>query len=243
MQGTVTAHDVVKRKVLVVYEDGDKEQMTVASLKHFLVPDDPLTGRGNAPVQASQRATAPSVPAMPPSARAPVAAPQPVPEGQSRDTAANHAQAAATMASWAPGGSRAAGAAAEPRLPPPPLQSQANGLPARLAAATAWEMKPLAQTDPVEEQPAEQRPAALAQVPQLPAAGSSPGSSPMRQAFPGQAVDAVAADGLGDSAAAEDESQRLTAAALPNGVALIASICHGFLLATDHPHSWVNMHT
>ena len=51
-------HDTEKRKVLVAYEDGDEERMTVSQLKHFLVPD--------APQQSPDRRKAP-----------PAAAPQP----------------------------------------------------------------------------------------------------------------------------------------------------------------------
>ena len=231
MQGTVMEHDAIKRKVMVLYEDGDEERMTVSQLKHFLVPDDPTVGRRQAPAPASQPRSAAAAPQVP-TAASPVgiaaAAAQPPMVEQPRDTAAIDAEAAATMASWAPSGSKTAANA----VPAQPLASQllsgANGPPAELAPGAAAEEKPSAQqADPIQQQSTVQMTEQPVPVLQLPPAGSAHGGdAPSARApeQPQEAESAAAASGVGGGAMAAESSQRPAAAASLNGAVLTRAV-------------------
>ena len=189
LQGTVKEHNVATRRVLVVYEDGDEEHMSINSLKHFLVPDAPESGRRKASVAAAR------LPALTPAATAsqelPAESPGSVQEGvphlgeaeQPQEAASSRdAEAAATMASWAPGGGA--------RAAPPssvPMGSAGSGLPNGIPALGSEDSKPQTPSANAVGLPADQQQLVPLLVPQLPPPASALDSTTSNGQLPEQA--------------------------------------------------------
>jgi len=229
----VKEHDAERRKVLVAYEDGDEEHMTVSQLKHFLLPDVPQQSSAD-----RRRAPAAAAPQPRPATLRKFAAPvavevlaaassEPAAQDQAPGTTPTAAQAAATIASWAPGESRAVADAAESDLQRPLQPSDDADVsleqPGPVAASAG---KPSVQAPPGQQQTAhkgsqQQQPEARPlPVPQLPPAGSvhtSDGVSVGAAEQPRKAAGAPAAEGINGGPAGVHSSQRDQAPATAHG--------------------------
>ena len=231
-------HDAVKRKVLVAYEDGDEEHMTVSQLKHFLLPDVPQpSDRRKAPVPAAaQPRAAPAAlrkHAVPAQAEVAAAASEPPLPAPAPDIAPTDAEeAAATITSWAPPGDSiaVAGAVGSAEPHPPSLSSDAGVSPEQPAPSAAQTAKsaveaPTVQQRPTDEVPQQRQRSAAQPVPvlQLPPAGSSPAGIGLSQGVhePPREVTA-ATEGTAGGPAGTDGSQRDPGATVAHGMSILS---------------------